>query len=180
MYIVLDLRFVVPVFINLALFFLHHHLPYELNLSMNWATFFAILISILFLTTSVKLPLYVTAEPIRAQPRDFSFLLAISLLGSFFLPQSLFGVVFVVTIFLSPWHRFLFESFVRFLIWIWDVLCEIPVLIITCIVQRRQQDERETNTAPPQVVAVAVDIEGNPILHEQPISEPIMAIVVQP
>ncbi|KAG5547499.1 hypothetical protein RHGRI_013254 [Rhododendron griersonianum] len=88
----LDLRLVVPALINLTLFLLQHHQPgnpTDLNMDLS-SWFFAIVILMLFLTTSIKLPLSVTAECIRVQPGDFSFSVAILLLGSVSLPQPLF------------------------------------------------------------------------------------------
>ncbi|KAI8553871.1 hypothetical protein RHMOL_Rhmol05G0049500 [Rhododendron molle] len=70
----------------------------------------------------------------------------------------------------------------QFLFSVWDILCNIPVLIITCIVQNHQQeDETETDPPPPPQVLVAdddIDIRGNPILPEQPPSE-LITVVVQ-
>ncbi|KAF7142390.1 hypothetical protein RHSIM_Rhsim05G0045300 [Rhododendron simsii] len=169
----LDLRLVVPALINLTLFLLQHHQPgylTDLNMDLN-SWFFSIVILMLFLTTSIKLPLSVTAEPIRVQPGDFSFSVAILLLGSVSLPQPLFWFGYIVIIGLSPWYGVLFQLLVGFLFWIWYVLRGIPVLIITCIVQNHGQDEPETG--PPQVVVVADDIgSGNPRFLDQPTSEP--------
>ncbi|KAH7857856.1 hypothetical protein Vadar_017161 [Vaccinium darrowii] len=153
--------------------------------------FFSIVTLIIFLFTSVKLPLSVTAQPIQVRAGDFSPLLVISLLGSVFLPQPLFWFGYVIIISLSPWHGFLSE----FLFWIWGILRAIPVLIITCIVQNHQQDERETDN-PPQVLVVVADDDtggnpilleqhssepvGNPVLLEQHVSEPDTVLVVQP
>ncbi|KAG5547502.1 hypothetical protein RHGRI_013257 [Rhododendron griersonianum] len=131
--------------------------------------FFAIVILMLFLTTSIKLPLSVTAERIRVEPGDFSFSVAILLLGSVSLPQPLFWFGYIVIIGLSPWHGVLFQLLVGFLFWIWGILRGIPVLIITCIVQNHQQDETETDPPPPQIVVVADGIGGNAILLEQTI-----------
>ncbi|KAF7113290.1 hypothetical protein RHSIM_RhsimUnG0140700 [Rhododendron simsii] len=81
-----DLRLVVPALINLTLFLLQHH-HYQaagkyptFNMNPN-SWFFAIVVLMLFLTTSVKLPLSVTTERIRVRAGDFSFFVAISLLG---------------------------------------------------------------------------------------------------
>ncbi|KAI8553872.1 hypothetical protein RHMOL_Rhmol05G0049600 [Rhododendron molle] len=89
----LDLRLVVPALINLTLFLLQHHQATgkypTFNMNMN-SCLYAIAVLMLFLTTSVKLPLSVTAERIRVRAGDFSFFVAISLLGSVCLPQPLF------------------------------------------------------------------------------------------
>ncbi|KAH7844022.1 hypothetical protein Vadar_023442 [Vaccinium darrowii] len=173
----LDLRFVVPALINLTLFLLQQHQSkpwngYEpnsnLNLSLNLDIygFFSVLILVLvFLITSVKLPLSVTAEPIRVRTGDFSCLLAISLIASVVLPQLLFWFGFVIIICLSPWHGFLSDLSVGLLFRTWDILRGIPALIITCFVQKPQQDDPPP--PPPQVeVVVADDVGGNPILLE--------------
>ncbi|KAI8553880.1 hypothetical protein RHMOL_Rhmol05G0050500 [Rhododendron molle] len=92
----LDLRFAVPALLNLILFLLQHlqekpWLPSLPNLNMNWNSwFFAIVLLITFLITSVKLPLSLTADHIRVRVGDFSFFLAITLFSSIFLPQLLF------------------------------------------------------------------------------------------
>ncbi|KAH7834358.1 hypothetical protein Vadar_015171 [Vaccinium darrowii] len=176
----LDLRLVIPALIKLTLFLLQQNQP---NLDMNSNNWFfsivIILTLIIFLITSVKLPLSVTAQPIQVRAGDFSILLFISLLGSVFLPQPLFWFGFVIIICLSPWHDFLSE----FLFRIQDILRSIPVLIITCLLQNHQrQDEREIDNSPQvQVVVVAdEDIGGNPILLEQHSSEPDTVVVVQP
>ncbi|KAI8539084.1 hypothetical protein RHMOL_Rhmol09G0153600 [Rhododendron molle] len=86
-----DLRLVVPALINLTLFLLQHHQGNPtLNMDLN-SWFSCIVVLTLFLTTSVKLTLSVTAERrIRIRARDFSFIVAILLLGSVSLPQPLF------------------------------------------------------------------------------------------
>ncbi|KAF7123197.1 hypothetical protein RHSIM_Rhsim12G0046900 [Rhododendron simsii] len=151
----LDLRFAVPALLNLILSLLQHlqekpWLPSLPSFNMNWNSwFFAIVLLIPFLVTSIKLPLSLTADRIRVRVGDFSFFLGITLFSSVFLPQLLFCI---------------------------------PVLIITCTVQNHQQDERESNhPPPPQIVVVADDdIGGNPILLEQPTSEPNTVLVGQP
>ncbi|KAH7832944.1 hypothetical protein Vadar_001640 [Vaccinium darrowii] len=180
----LDLRFVVPALVNLTLSFLQHHQPIlDINLD-NW--FFSIVIIltlIVFLFTSVKLPLSVITHPIRVRAGDFSSLLVISLLGSIFLPQPIFWFGYVITICVSPWHGFLSAFLFRF----WNILRAIPVLMITCIVHNHEQHERETDTPPPPQVVVLGDddddddIRGNPRLLEQQSSEPhTTVVVVQP
>ncbi|KAI8553874.1 hypothetical protein RHMOL_Rhmol05G0049800 [Rhododendron molle] len=177
----LDLRLVVPALVNLTLFLLQHHQagnPTDLNMDLNrW--FFAIVIIMFFLTTSIKLPISATAERIRVQPGDFSFSVAILLLGSVYLPQPLFWFGYIVTIGLSPWHGFLFQLLVGFLFSIWYVLRGIPVLIITCILQNHQQDEIETD-ASPQAAADDHIGSGNQIFLDQPTSEPDTILVVEP
>ncbi|KAI8553884.1 hypothetical protein RHMOL_Rhmol05G0050900 [Rhododendron molle] len=182
-----DLRLVVPVFLNLALCLVQQHegkpwLPSLPNLNLNWKIwFFSFVILTVVLITSVTLPLSVTAERIRVQIGDFSFFLAITLLGSVFLPQPLFWFWYIIILCISPWHGFLSGLLVLFLFSIWNILRSIPVLIIACVVQKHQQDERETDPPPPphQALVVADDIEiaGNPILPEQPPS-PIQVVVV--
>ncbi|KAH7853063.1 hypothetical protein Vadar_032739 [Vaccinium darrowii] len=151
----LDLRFFVPALINVLSLFLP-------NLQMNLnSLFFSLVILTLFLITSIKLPLSVTTPGrIRVRAGDFSFFLAISLLGSVFLPQNLFWFGYAVIICVSPWHRFLSGLFAGFLFWVWNFLPTIPLLIINCFVQNHQA--HETNSPPPRVVAVSDDdIGGN-------------------
>ncbi|KAF7113283.1 hypothetical protein RHSIM_Rhsim05G0046400 [Rhododendron simsii] len=101
----LDLRFAVPALLNLILSFLQHlqekpWLPSLPNFNMNdWNSwFFANVLLIPFLITSVKLPLSVTAEHIQVRTGDFSFLLAITLFSSVFLPQLIFCIpVLIIT-----------------------------------------------------------------------------------
>ncbi|KAF7143603.1 hypothetical protein RHSIM_Rhsim05G0046200 [Rhododendron simsii] len=185
-----DLRLVVPALINLTLFLLQHH-HYQaagkyptFNMNPN-SWFFAIVVLMLFLTTSVKLPLSVTTERIRVRAGDFSFFVAISLLGSVCVPQPLFWFGYVVIICVSPWHGVLSGLLVGFLFWIWYMLRGIPVFIITCIVQNHQQeDETETDHASPQVILLVADDDdigsGNPIFLDQPTSEPNTVLVVEP
>ncbi|KAH7835415.1 hypothetical protein Vadar_025988 [Vaccinium darrowii] len=179
----LDLRFVVPALINLTLFLLQHNPPILDMNSNNW--FFSIVIIltlIIFLITSVKLPLSVTAQPIQVRAGDFSSLLVISLLASVFLPQPLFWFGYVILLCLSPWHGYISDFLVGFLFRIWNILRAIPVLIIACVVHNHQQEERETDN-PPQVQVVVVadeDIGGNPILLEHHSSELDAGPAVQP
>ncbi|KAF7132976.1 hypothetical protein RHSIM_Rhsim09G0105700 [Rhododendron simsii] len=175
-----DLRLVVPALINLTLFLLQHHRAGNptLNMDLNSWWFSCIVVLTLILTTSVKLTLSVTAERrIRVRAGDFSFIVAVLLLGSVYLSQPLFWFGYVVVICLSPWHGVLFRLLMGFLLWIWHILRGIPVFIITCIVQNHQQDE--TATGPPRVVGDD-DIGGNPILLEQPTSEPNTVLVAEP
>ncbi|KAG5532387.1 hypothetical protein RHGRI_026877 [Rhododendron griersonianum] len=174
-----DLRLVVPALINLTLFLLQHHQAGNPTLNMDLNSWFScIVVLTLFLTTSVKLTLSVTAERrIRVRAGDFSFIVAILLLGSVSLPQPLFWFEYVVVICLSPWHGVLFRLLMGFLLWIWRISRGIPVFIITCIVQSHQQDE--TEAGPSQVVGDD-GIGGNSIFLEQPTSEPNTVLVVEP
>ncbi|KAG5547511.1 hypothetical protein RHGRI_013261 [Rhododendron griersonianum] len=109
------------------------------------------------------------AERIRVRAGDFSFFLAISLLGAILLPAPIFCFGDIIILSLFPWHDSLSQLLARFLLSIWVLLRGIPLLIITCIVQIHQQNETETNPPPPQVEDVAGhDIErgDNPILPE--------------
>ncbi|KAF7143217.1 hypothetical protein RHSIM_Rhsim05G0045900 [Rhododendron simsii] len=181
----LDLRLViVPALLNLILYLLQRNpwLPSLPNFNMNWKLWvFSIVTLMLFLITSVRLPLSVTAERIQVRIGDFSFFLVITLLGSVSLPQPLFWFGYIVIICISPWHGILSGLLVRFILSIWNILRGIPVLIITCILHNHQQDETETDPPPPpppQVAVVADDIGGNPI--EQPTTEPVTVLVEEP
>ncbi|GFZ00848.1 hypothetical protein Acr_14g0004830 [Actinidia rufa] len=143
-----DLRFVVLAVINLSLFLQHHHQngksnwdPNESILNLNFWVL-PIFIS-LFLLTSVKLPLDVSViiEPIRIQAGEFSIPLAVSVMASLFLPQSLFWVGFGIVICVSPWHNLFSDLVVGFLCQYWTILRAVPVLIISCIVQKNSQVE---------------------------------------
>ncbi|KAF7113004.1 hypothetical protein RHSIM_RhsimUnG0170500 [Rhododendron simsii] len=183
----LDTRFVVPALLNLALSLLQQHqgkpwLPSPPSLNMNWKIwFFSIVILLLFLITSARLPLSLRAGRIRVRAGDFSFFLLISLLGSVLLPLPIFWFGYTTILCISPWHSFLSGLLMQFLFSVWDILCNIPVLIITCMFQNRQQDETETDPPPPQVLVADddIDIRGNPILPEQPPSK-LITVVVQP
>lgn len=157
----LDLRLVlVPPLLNLILYLLQRNpwLPSLPNLNTNWRLWvFSVVTLTLFLITSVRLPLSVTAERVQVRIGDFSFFLVITLLGSVSLPQPLFWSGFVAIICISPWHGSLSGLLVRFILWIWNILRAMPVLIIDCIVHNHRQDEAETDPPPPQVVVVITD-----------------------
>ncbi|KAI8553879.1 hypothetical protein RHMOL_Rhmol05G0050300 [Rhododendron molle] len=154
-----DLKLLFPAFLKFSLYLAL--LPdFNLNLK-SWL--FSIVILVLFLITSVTLPLSVTGHIQVGIAERISFFFAITLVGAVFLPEPIFCVGYVVIVFISPWHDFLWRLLKRFLFSIWEVLRRIPGVIITCNVEIHQQDhEGETNPPPPplpQVEGVAVDIE---------------------
>ncbi|KAI8553885.1 hypothetical protein RHMOL_Rhmol05G0051100 [Rhododendron molle] len=159
-----DLKLLFPAFLKFSLYVFNPHkakLPFlpdfNLNLKM-W--FFSIVILVLFLITSVTLPLSVRGGIRVGIANHISFFFAITLVSSVFLPELIFCVEYVVILFISPWHDFLWRLLKRFLFSIWEVLRRIPGVIITCKDENNQQDhEGETNPPLPQVEGVAVDIE---------------------
>ncbi|KAF7142274.1 hypothetical protein RHSIM_Rhsim05G0040700 [Rhododendron simsii] len=134
----------------------------------NWRLWvFSVVTLMLFLITSVRLPLSVTTERVQIRIGDFSFFLVITLLGSVSLPQPLFWSGYVAIICISPWHGILSRLLVRFILWIWNILRAIPVLIV----------EAETDPPPPQVVVITDDTGGNPIEQPTgPTSEPVLVV----
>ncbi|GFZ00852.1 hypothetical protein Acr_14g0004870 [Actinidia rufa] len=119
----IDLRFVVLAVINLSLFLLQHHQ----NGKSNWDPSDSIL--------------DLNFWPIRIRVGDFSIPLAVSVMASLFLPQRLFWVGFGIVICVSPWHSLFSDLVVGFLWRVWAILRTIPVLIISCIVQKNPQVE---------------------------------------
>jgi len=150
MHLFVDLRYVVPALINLGK-------PWVQDPSLNnpifvMASLFLAIVTLIFLFTSVKLPLTLSVEPVRLRAGHFSSpLLTLSLLASLFLPSSLFWYVFPILISLSPWYEILLNLLKRFMLWFCDTLQVIPVLIITCITQCPQVEPDEE----------AIQIEGN-------------------
>ncbi|KAF7113307.1 hypothetical protein RHSIM_RhsimUnG0140200 [Rhododendron simsii] len=178
-----DLKLLFPAFLKFNLYLFSPHkakLPFlpdfNLNLKM-WL--FSIVILMLFLITSITLPIYVRGRIQVGITNHISFFFALTLVGAVFLPEPIFCVGYVVILFISPWHDLLSGFLKRFLFSIWEVLRGIPGVIITFNVENHQQDEGETNPPPPppppQVEGVAVDVEmgRNGILPEQPPSEPV-------
>ncbi|KAI8553867.1 hypothetical protein RHMOL_Rhmol05G0049100 [Rhododendron molle] len=176
-----DLRLLVPALLNFILYLINQQLPSVPNFNLDSKIgFSSVVILMLFLITSVTLRLSVTAEHIRVRIADqFSFFLAIALLGSVFLSEPVFWFGYIVILSIFPWHDSLSKLLARFLLSIWVVLRGIPLLVITCIVQIHQQNETDTNPPPSQVEDVAGDIEmgGNSILAEP---EPITVVAAQP
>jgi hypothetical protein len=153
---VADLRYVVPPLINLTLWLLipqpkpSPQPPNVYNEIFVMACLSLAISILLFLFTSVKLPLTVGALQLR--PGHFSAPLTLSLLASIFFPSPLFWFVFPILVILSPWYEMLWGVLKRFMIWFCDTLqSNIPALLIICIVQRPQLDHQ----------LEAIQIEGN-------------------
>jgi hypothetical protein len=153
-----DLRYVFPPLINLTLRVLIPQAKYRAQdpnfhgeifvMACDLSLVIAIL---LFLFTSVKLPLTLSVDSLRLRSGDFSGPLTLSLMASLFFPLSLFWLVFLMLLIVSPWYEMLLN-------WIFHTLQAIPALIITCIPQRPQV-EREAIV--PQVELEAIVIEEN-------------------
>ncbi|KAE8055568.1 hypothetical protein FH972_012398 [Carpinus fangiana] len=152
MHFVADLRYVVPPLVNLTLllFIPQPKPPNIYNEIFVMACLSLAIAVLLFLFTSVKLPLTVGALQLRAG--DFSAPLTLSLLASIFFPSPLFWFVFPILVILSPWYEMLWGVLKRLMLWFCDTLQSIiPALLITCIAQRPQLD----------LQLEAIQIEGN-------------------
>jgi hypothetical protein len=158
-----DVRYVFPPLINLTLWVLIPQAKaWAVNPNFNSEifvmTFLSLVIAILvFLFTSVKLPLTIGVELPQLKAGDFSAPLTLSLFASLFFPSDIFGFVFPLLIILSPWYGSLSDLMKRIIFWFSDALQTIPALIITCIRQYYQTPQNEHGA--PQVELEEIVIE---------------------
>jgi hypothetical protein len=127
-----DLRYVVPPLLILGK-------PWAQDHSLNNEIFVMACLSLaiatlLFLFTSVKLPLSV--EPLHLSAGHFSAPLTLSLLASIFFPTPLFWFAFSMLLILSPWYELVLDALKQCLLWVCHNLQAIPSFFIICITQR--------------------------------------------
>ena len=147
-----DLRYVVPALINIGKPWVQQPNLISNEMFVKVCLFLAISI-IVFLFTSVKLPLCV--EPPQLRAGDFSSPLTLSFLASLFLPSPLFWFVFPMLVILSPWYGIIVDLLKRFILWSSHILQAIPTRIITCATQRPRDDHEPQKEA---------DLEANEII----------------
>lgn len=164
-----DLKLLFPGFLKFSLYLFNPHeakLPFLPDFNLNFKLWLcSIVILMLLLITSITLPIYVRGRIQVGIANHISFFFAITLVGAVFLPEPIFCVGYLVTLFISPWHNLLWGFLKRFLFTIWEVLRGIPAVIITFAFENHQHDH--------EGVAVDIEMGGNGILPEQPPSEPV-------
>jgi hypothetical protein len=136
-----DLRYVyvVPALINIGKPWVQQPNLISNEMFVKVCVFLAIAI-LVFLFTSVKLPLTITVEPPQWRAGDFSSPLTLSFLASLFLPSPLFWFVFPMLVILSPWYGIIVDLLKRFILWFSHILQAIPTHIIICVTQRPRDD----------------------------------------
>lgn len=138
----IDLRYLCPPLINLFTFLIftsHHEVPYKVDilhypiLISVALLMLAIIVLLSFLFTSIQLPLIV--RPIRLSIGNFSLVFAITLFSSIIFSPSLFWVVYLLLIVVSPWFQIL-QSHLKLLIdWLCEYLQSFPAVFIVCFPQ---------------------------------------------
>ncbi|KAL5815066.1 hypothetical protein ACOSQ3_025861 [Xanthoceras sorbifolium] len=155
MHFFIDLRYLFPPLLNLILFvFLtsHHGKSYcdqhdtaiqILQYPIFKLPFFmlSILLLLIFLFTSIKLPL--TAKPIRLRTGKFSALLAMATIASVVLPPSLFWLVYLFLIVAFPWYGILWILFKHLFNCLRHTLQSVPTIFIVCVTRNDQQNSSE-------------------------------------
>jgi hypothetical protein len=141
---VTDLRYVVPPLISIIFMVVDrnmgstdHQILVNPVLVMAYYLFLAIL-TFIFLSTSVNLPL--TLEPIcfSLLKADFSAPLTLSFFASLIFPPSLFWLVFPMLVIVSPWYTVFSAQLKRFMCWFYESLQTIPPFIVICILGRQR------------------------------------------
>ncbi|KAL5817475.1 hypothetical protein ACOSQ3_025853 [Xanthoceras sorbifolium] len=170
MHLIVDLRYVFPPLINLMLLLFLTSENGSIFVLVNTASKFdqypflnmallviAVFLFVVFLLTSIKLPL--TAHPITVRAGHFSGPLTFSLFASIFFPPPLFYIAYLIVIITSPWHGMLWNLQKCIFKWFYQNLQSIPTLVVSCA---QQQDDPEA-VAPPQLEVEVVYVEGNPM-----------------
>lgn len=141
----MDLRYLLAPFLKLLLpsflaNLLHPQPPlylhYILLLLKLLSSFLIAILTILFLFFSIKPSLVRAAVYLRG--RNFSALVALSLLSALFLSSAHFWMLYPLILCLSPWESFIFKVMKWVFSWLYHTLEAIPDLTIVCITQ--QQD----------------------------------------
>ncbi|KAM7490860.1 hypothetical protein LguiA_033781 [Lonicera macranthoides] len=96
------------------------------------------ILTLLFLLFSIKLSLARAAVYLRG--RNFSVLVALSLLCSVFLAPAHFWMVYPLILFISPWESLVFNVIKWVFSWLYRTLEAIPDLTIVCITQQQKED----------------------------------------
>ncbi|EOY01797.1 Uncharacterized protein TCM_011612 [Theobroma cacao] len=157
----MDLRYGVPPILNLMflLFFSTQPGPGMWNSNLNISSilvhqfsflelaflFLAVMFLLLFLFTSVEVPLILQPIRFRLGAGVFSIALTVSLVASLFFPPSLFWPVYLLVVLFSPWHGMFFDLFKHFLGWFSGALQSVPTYFITIT-----QNEESSTSAPLQ------------------------------
>ncbi|KAB1215709.1 hypothetical protein CJ030_MR4G004747 [Morella rubra] len=149
---VFDLRFLAPPLITLIRTALisQDKLGIETLGHPAVAMSLAIVLALLFLSISIKLPL--TMEPIRLRVGDFSGFITVSFFVSIICPSSLFWLSFSMILAVSFWDTMIWDMLKHFMNWFIHTLRSLPILIILCITQH----QNASAPSPPQVEAEVV------------------------
>ncbi|WRX17796.1 hypothetical protein QQP08_010283 [Theobroma cacao] len=160
-----DLRYVVPPFVNAFLLLLQTNQdkpwnpipivvpvldsPY-LILKLTFLLF-ALFLLMSFFYVSCELP--ITFRPLELRTHGFSIALLLSLAASLLFPPPLFWFFFLCIIITYPWHIKLFYLFRSFLRWLAHTLRSNPIhfIIITRNQQNPNQDSMKLNAKPPKL-----------------------------
>ncbi|KAK0586656.1 hypothetical protein LWI29_010316 [Acer saccharum] len=101
---------------------------------------------VVFLLTSIKLPLTAHPVTVRAGRRRFSRPLAFTLLASIFLSPPFFWIAYFIIIITSPCHGMLWNLQKCIFKWLCQTLQSIPTLVISCTSQQQDDDDPEAAT----------------------------------
>ncbi|KAL5748365.1 hypothetical protein ACOSQ2_025662 [Xanthoceras sorbifolium] len=148
MYCNIDLRYGLPLLLNLTSFLLltpttpsafwdqqdfgfSKIFQYPLLMIPLFVVAFIIL---LLLVTSFELPLNI--EPLRLRVGHFSGYFAVLLCVSIIFSPPVFCLVYIILMIMSPWHQLFFELFKCIFRGFHHMLQSMPTLVIICISQR--------------------------------------------
>lgn len=186
MFFTIDLRYTIPLLINLTLLLLQKSQvkPWDqncasethLHTTLKMTTLLLAIVILLFLFTSIKLQLdvLVTTRPICLRAGDFSGAVAISLLASFIFPPPHFFVAYFLIICISPRYGLLLNPFKHFFGWLYRAMQAIPTLIIICSTQQPESPEPE----PPQLETdVLLEVEGLPMQDESSLEHDFVLVI---
>ncbi|KAL5767284.1 hypothetical protein ACOSQ2_014067 [Xanthoceras sorbifolium] len=149
----MDMRYVLPLIINLCFLFFtptKNVSPYS---SSSWdqengfnnilqypILKFLVLAIVVLLTLYISIKISLNIDSIRLQTGDFSAAVAILLLASFIFSLPIFLLVYLVVILVSPWHRMIFKLFRQFFSCFHQTLQSLYTLTIIRVITRQQQN----------------------------------------